>query len=169
MKVEAIIKKRTAEIELISKQDNSYKIRVDDKQYDFDIITTGKGSFSILCGNNSWDIEALRAKEFNTFTVYKNEHNFKVEIVDEHSKYRKNKGGAGMESDQKHIIAPMPGKIVKVLVEEGQVVKVGDTILIISAMKMESEFKSSIDGVIKKVHVKENNIVNGNQLLVEIE
>ena len=63
----------------------------------------------------------------------------------------------------------MPGKIVKVLVEEGEPISAGDTVLIISAMKMESEFKSPVDGIVKKVHIKDNDIVNGDQLLVEIE
>jgi len=168
MKVEAIINKRKAEIELISKVQNHYKIKVDNKTFDFDIITIGNGSYPIIYNNNSWDLEAAKSSGFNTYTVYKFGQSFKVEIEDALSKYKKNKD-LGLQADNNNIIAPMPGKIVKVLVTEGQKVKIGDTILIISAMKMESEFKSAVDGTIKKIHAKNDDIVNGEQLLVEIE
>lgn len=168
MKVDAIVNKRRAEIELISKKNNTYRIQLDNKTYDFDIITTGNGSYSIIYNNLSWDMEVVKSGEFNTFTVYKFGETFKIEIEDALSKYKKNKN-EGLTGNDNNISAPMPGKIVKVLTSVGKPVKAGDTVVIISAMKMESEFKSSIDGIIKKIHVRENDIVNGNQLLIEIE
>ncbi len=168
MKVDAILNKRKSEIELISHNKNNYKIKIDEKILNFDIISTGNGSYSVIYNNNSWDLEVAKSTGFNTFTVYKFGQNFKVEIEDALSKYKKNKD-SGAQGGGNNIIAPMPGKIVKILVSEGQKVKVGDTILIISAMKMESEFKSAVDGTIKKVHAKNDDIVNGDQLLVEIE
>jgi len=168
MKVEAIVNKRRAEIELISQKGNTYRIQLDDKTYDFDIITTGNGSYSIIYNNLSWDMEVVKTGVFNTYDVYKFGESFKVEIEDALSKYKKNKN-EGLAGNDNNITAPMPGKIVKILTSVGQSVKIGDTVLIISAMKMESEFKSAVDGVIKKIHVKDNDIVNGDQLLVEIE
>lgn len=168
MKVNAIIKNRNSEIELISQKGNTYRIQLDDKVYDFDIITTGNGSYSIIYNNNSWDMEVVKSGEFNTYSIFKFGSIFKVEIEDALSKYKKNKN-EGLRGNDNNIVAPMPGKIVKILSSPGQPVKSGDTVLIISAMKMESEFKSAVDGIIKKIHIKENDIVNGNQLLVEIE
>lgn len=168
MKVDAIINKRRAEIELISKDKNHYKIKIDNKTFDYDIITLNNGSYSIIYNNKSWDLEVAKSAGFNTYTAYKFGQNFKVEIEDALSKYKKNKD-TGLQGAGNNIIAPMPGKIVKVLVTENQKVKIGDTILIISAMKMESEFKSAVDGTVKKIHTKNDDIVNGDQLLVEIE
>ncbi|OFX51563.1 MAG: hypothetical protein A2046_15305 [Bacteroidetes bacterium GWA2_30_7] len=168
MKVDAIINKRKAEVELISKKENKFKIRIDSNIYEFDIITTGNGSYSIIYNNNSWDIEAVKANGLNTFNIYKYGQSFKVEIEDALSIYKKNKDAAHGDGHNT-IIAPMPGKIVKILKSQGDAVEVGETVIIISAMKMESEFKSAINGTIKKVLVKENDIVNGNQLLVEID
>ncbi|MBU2466496.1 MAG: biotin/lipoyl-binding protein, partial [Bacteroidetes bacterium] len=69
-----------------------------------------------------------------------------------------------------HIIAsPMPGKVVKVLVKEGDHVKAGETVVVVSAMKMESEYKVKQDRVIKKVLVKEGDTVSGDQPMVIIE
>ena len=63
----------------------------------------------------------------------------------------------------------MPGKIVKILVAEGDTVTAGQTVIIVSAMKMESEFKASKSGVISEIPVKEGDTVDGNQVLVVIE
>jgi biotin carboxyl carrier protein len=49
------------------------------------------------------------------------------------------------------------------------VIKKGDTAIIISAMKMESEYKSPKDGVIKKIYISEGEPIEGNQLLIELE
>lgn len=168
MKVNALINKRKSEVELISKTENRFKIRIDENIYDFDIITTGNGSYSIIYNNNSWDIEAVKTTGLNTYNIYKYGQSFKVEIEDALSIYKKNKD-SGSADGNNTIIAPMPGKIVKVLKSVGDDVAIGDTVLIISAMKMESEFKSAINGKIKKVLIKEDDIVNGNQLLVELE
>ena len=53
----------------------------------------------------------------------------------------------------KTLLAPMPGKIVKVLVAVGQKVKVGDVVVILEAMKMENEIRSPFEGMVKEVRV----------------
>ena len=63
----------------------------------------------------------------------------------------------------------MPGKIVKVLVRKGDKVKAGDTVIIVSAMKMESEYKVKKDRLIKDVKVKAGDIVSAHQPLIIIE
>lgn len=67
------------------------------------------------------------------------------------------------------LITDMPGKVVKVLTTEGAVVNQGDTLLILEAMKMENEIKSGLDGVVKAVHVEENQAIESGHLMIEIE
>lgn len=67
------------------------------------------------------------------------------------------------------LITDMPGKVVKVLTAEGAVVQKGDTLLILEAMKMENEIKAGVDGVVKKVNVKEGDALESGQLMIEIE
>ncbi len=64
--------------------------------------------------------------------------------------------------------APMPGMILNVLVNEGQAIKKGDTLLILEAMKMENALKAAADGVIKKIAVEKGTAVEKNQLLIEL-
>ena len=63
----------------------------------------------------------------------------------------------------------VPGNMWKVLVKEGDVVVIGQTLLILEAMKMENEIKSSLDGVVKAVHVSEGDVLEENILMMEVE
>lgn len=74
-----------------------------------------------------------------------------------------NKGGAGA------LITQMPGKVVKLLKKEGEAVSVGETVLILEAMKMENEIKAGANGTIKTVNVKEGQALEAGFLMVEIE
>lgn len=76
---------------------------------------------------------------------------------------------ADSESGQALVKAPMPGMIVKILVEKGMQVNKGDKILIIEAMKMENSIVAPISGTIKNIHVRENQAVEKEALLTEIE
>ncbi|MCB0356811.1 MAG: acetyl-CoA carboxylase biotin carboxyl carrier protein subunit [Bdellovibrionales bacterium] len=82
-----------------------------------------------------------------------------------HESLKGNKGLGGGNS----LGSGMPGKIVKVLVKEGDEVKEGEPILIMEAMKMENEMRASRDAKIKKIHVKEGDSVEGGATLVTYE
>ena len=74
-------------------------------------------------------------------------------------------GGA----DEGELLTKMPGKIVKIIAEEGQPVKKGETLIILEAMKMENEIKSGLDGIVKTIHVKEGDTLEENVLMMEVE
>jgi biotin carboxyl carrier protein len=64
------------------------------------------------------------------------------------------------------IVAPMPGKIIAIKVSKGQQVNAGDTVLILEAMKMEQEIKSSISGIVSEIPVSVDDTVKKDQPLV---
>jgi biotin carboxyl carrier protein len=66
------------------------------------------------------------------------------------------------------VVAIMPGKITRVLVEEGQQVQDGDAICVLEAMKMENELRADRDGVVKAVHVSPGDDVEKDQVLVAL-
>jgi len=74
-----------------------------------------------------------------------------------------NKGSAGA------LVTQMPGKVVKLLKQEGDSVLVGETVLILEAMKMENEIKAGATGTIKAVHIKEDEALEAGVLMVEID
>ncbi|GAB4320398.1 MAG: hypothetical protein Kow00127_12670 [Bacteroidales bacterium] len=74
-------------------------------------------------------------------------------------------GGSGDGS----IVSPMPGKVIKIAVNEGQTVTKGDLLLIVEAMKMENSILATRDGVVKKVNVSAGEMVDSSKELVLIE
>jgi len=65
--------------------------------------------------------------------------------------------------------APMPGKVIKVLVAEGEAVRKNQTLLIVEAMKMENEIKAGRECVVRKVHVAAGDLVDAARPLIELE
>jgi len=77
-----------------------------------------------------------------------------------------NKAGGGGEG---LITSPMPGRVLKILVAEGDEIQAGRPLIVVEAMKMENELSSMRDGRVKKVYVTAGATVEGGAKLVEIE
>ncbi len=168
MSYEIKINDRLAEIEILSREGTKMQIAIDKKIYDIDIAEVERGVYSILLDNRSFNVELVEGKTAKSYTVNTLYDTFDVEIVDAESKYLMNRKKDDGE-DENVIASPMPGKVVKVLVKEGDSVKAGQTVVVVSAMKMESEYKVKQDRVVKRVLVKEGDTVNGDQPMVIIE
>ena len=82
-----------------------------------------------------------------------------------HESLKGNKGLGGGNT----LGSGMPGKIVKILVNEGDEVKEGQPVIIMEAMKMENEMRATRDAKVKKIHVKEGASVEGGATLVTYE
>jgi biotin carboxyl carrier protein len=65
--------------------------------------------------------------------------------------------------------SPMPGKIIKVNVKEGDSVKKGQSLIIMEAMKMEHTIRATSDGIVKKIHYKVGDMVKRSSDLVELD
>ena len=76
----------------------------------------------------------------------------------------KSSSGSGSGS----LTAPMPGRVVKVLVREGQAIERGAPAIIVEAMKMENELHAPASGVVQSVAVREGDTVDAGQILCEI-
>jgi len=69
----------------------------------------------------------------------------------------------------RYVKAPMPGKVIKLNVAEGDEVRKNQTLVIVEAMKMENEIKSGIEGIVKKIHVSAGDLVDSEKPLIELE
>ena len=78
-------------------------------------------------------------------------------------------GAAAAGEGKAQLVAMMPGKVVGVLVEEGQEVEANQPILVVEAMKMQNEMRSPRAGVLRDVRVKTGDTVNGGDVLAVIE
>jgi len=82
---------------------------------------------------------------------------------------RRREAAGRSENGPQRIVAPMPGKIVRVLVKTGDVVGARQPIIVVEAMKMENELRSAREGTVAAIHVKEGASVEAGALLVELE
>lgn len=157
---------RVAEVELISKEDNLVKIMIDDKLFELDIVMAENGVCSIVHNGRSYNAELTRSESGKQYTVNTYFSSFPVEIIDSQAKYIRNRKKEGADDDQDQIVSQMPGKVVKILVQEGDEVVSGQSVIVVEAMKMQNEYKVRRDCVIKKVLVKEGESVSSDHALI---
>ncbi len=156
-------------VEILSRNGNKITISVDDRVYDIDVTEPESGIFSILYNNKSVQYSFFPEKDDRKkYKVYHGDKEWNLEIIDPQRRYRKSRKGDDGD-DSNYISTPMPGKVVKILVKEGDKVPAGSTVIIISAMKMESEYKVTSDRVVKEVLVKEGDNIDGDQPLIIFE
>ncbi len=168
MHLEFKVNDRNAVVKEIRRNGNLVTLSVDNKIYEVDIEKVSGEEYSILHEGMSYNIEVISTDDPKTYRVNTIYFNFDVGVNDAEARYiqkRKSKEGDGTTDTIK---SPMPGKVVKVLVQKGDHVEKGQTVVILSAMKMESEYKSRCNGIVSKVAVKEGDTVDGNQLMVVI-
>ena len=109
---------RVADVTLVSKEGNKVQFMIDGKPYDVDIVMAENGSCSILHDGNSFNAELIRGEGGKSYDVNMFYRSYHVDIVDTQTKYLRMKKGGEERQDDK-IVAPMPGKVVKIPVRKG--------------------------------------------------
>jgi biotin carboxyl carrier protein len=125
----------------------------------------GPGVYWFNCNNRS--IEVALSSTADGYNASVGCHRVAIEIMDARTALRK----AGQQGHDGliELKAPMPGKIVKVLVSEGSEVKANQGVLVMEAMKMQNEIKSPKPGVVRKISATEGLAVNSGQVLATVE
>ena len=166
MQIEIPSVERESQVELLEKNGSKYTFTVDGRSYDLDILMVENGAYSIIYEGKSYNVETIRGDNPKNYTVNTIYTSYDVDLVDATTKYLRSRLGDDAAASGNNIVVPMPGKIVKVFVKAGQEVKQGETLIIVSAMKMESEYKAHKDGIVEDVLVKEEDTVDGGQVMV---
>jgi glutaconyl-CoA/methylmalonyl-CoA decarboxylase subunit gamma len=121
------------------------KIKIKNKEYEVEIIDSNQGKVSIKIGDN-W------------FDFFSKEHTEKLSSISSSKNI----------ISEKEIKAPLSGTISEIFVKEGDEIKQGDKLLILSAMKMENEIVSTCDSKIKKILIEKNQKVAEGDLLISL-
>ena len=169
MQLEMIVNNRNAHVELVGRDNSIYVFHIDGKEVAVDVVPVGQGNYSIIYQGKSYEFEIVKGAEKKKYSVSHRCFTFDVEVMDAESKYLKSRSQGLKSPSGKTISSPMPGKVVRIPVSEGEHVQADQTLIVISAMKMDSEYKAGIEGVIKKIHVKEGEVVEGKKVLIELE
>ena len=151
--------------------EQSYPIEAADLER-LNLIPTSDGSYHFLDEDGTaYRIEVeeldLRGKRV---TLSINGRRTIVQLADEVDQLVDRLGfsaAAGKGSGE--VLAPMPGLVLKILVEEGQEVEAGTPLVVLEAMKMENVLRAEVGGMVKTVSVKPGAAVEKKQVLVELE
>jgi len=146
----------------------SEELRINGHKQDIKIFEDE--GFTVIEFNNKKYVAEIIEKNQNKYTVLLNglSYNFTIESPISF-KRRKYLEKFKQVNKTETIIAPMPGKVVELLVEENTKVKEGEPILILEAMKMQNEIIAVVAGKVKKIHVKPGDSVAKDEVLMEIE
>lgn len=169
MELEIKINQRLSKVKLLSRNKNQIKVKVDDKIYDVDLCKVEESEYSILHEGQSHNIEVIEGETSKRYIANTYFKTYDIEIIDAESRYQQNRNKGGIDQTENTISTPMPGKVVRIPVTVNQKVTPGQTVVVVSAMKMESEYKVNRDAVIKKIMVKEGDTVKSHQPLIIIE
>lgn len=142
---------------------NKVRFLLDGEAVEAGIVEIGGDSFLVETGNKVFLIDSGKALQ----EIYVNGSLALITLVEGGGVLPRHDSPAG--KGEKFIVASMPGKVVKIYARENLSVKKGDHLIVLEAMKMENEIKSPSDGVIKKVLVKEGDVVEGGDMLIEFE
>jgi biotin carboxyl carrier protein len=160
---------RLARVSELKRDNHLYTIKVDDDIYEIDALKVGEGIYSLIYKGKSYNIEMIDNGSPRHYTVNSFHNSYEVEIIDAQTRYRQSRSKGAAADSGNTITSPMPGKVVKIPVSVGEQVVAGQTLIIVSAMKMESEFKAKTNGTVKSIHAAEGDTIDANKVLVVIE
>ncbi len=156
-----------AELLVESLGENRYAVTLEGKTFEVDALQLPNGGLSLLAGTASW---AADFEEKNDeMAVLVRGQRVRLDVADERKlRLRAANAAFGVEGKQT-INAPMPGKVVKILVKTGDEVVEGQGLVVVEAMKMENELKSPKGGKVTEVLAKEGTAVENGAPLIVVE
>jgi len=145
------------------------KIRIGKRDYIVQLRSDEKLGTYILWKNRKYPVEIVRSRQ-NKYEILFNDisYTFTVETPFSLQRLKVINSRKG-KSDSEVIKAPMPGKIIEVLVREGSPVLRGEPVVILEAMKMQNEIQSPVNGRVTKVNARPGTNVMKEDVLVEIK
>jgi biotin carboxyl carrier protein len=153
----------TVELERVGDQ---WRIILNGEQLDADVAVIAPNTLSILIRGESHEIRVACSSR-GQLKIQTGLREFTAEVTDERSWRGRRLGHVEVEGRQQ-ITAPMAGKVVRVLVKFGEKVEVGQGLMVVEAMKMQNEIRSTKSGTVERLLAEEGQAVNAGETLVWI-
>jgi biotin carboxyl carrier protein len=166
MKFEVVINNARRIIELERDADR-WRISLDGEPIEADAIEISPNIFSILLNGKSHEVR-VTPTAIGALALQTAHREFTAEVIDPRA-WRGRRHGALEAEGRQQIVAPMPGKIIRVLVQAGEKVQAGQGLLVVEAMKMQNEIRSPKSGTVERLLVKEGQPVNAGEALAWID
>ena|SRR5579872_6292434 len=150
----------------LERADGAWRCKLDGRNVEMDAVLTRRDVLSVLIGGKAYEIKREHAGTDTHLWV--GSVRYLAELHDPRSLRGRKAAGADGKGPKK-LFAPMPGKVVRVLIGEQQAVEAGQSILVVEAMKMQNEIKSPKKGTVQKIIATEGANVNAGDVLAIVE
>jgi biotin carboxyl carrier protein len=164
MLYDVTIENKSYRLEL-NRAEGHWSCRLNGQELEVDAILARPDVLSLRIGNKAYEIKAEHVA--NDLHLWVGSKRFAVEIRDPRS--LRGRTRSGDDRGPKKITAPMPGKVVRLLVREGEEVKTGTGVAVVEAMKMQNEIKSPKQGSVQKILISEGAAVNAGDVLAIVD
>jgi biotin carboxyl carrier protein len=138
---------------------------IDGRALKADATEVAPGIYSILIGGSSFEVRVEPNAAALRITVAGREYAARIR---DPRQWRRNRGAAIEAEGSQRVIAPMPGKVVRVLAKVGDAIEAGKGILVVEAMKMQNEVRSPKSGKIERLLVSEGQAVSAGEVLAVV-
>ena len=162
MKYEVHISGKTHIVEF-ERNGDGWQAKLDRDSSVADVVETAPNVFSVLLAGRSLEVYVTPSSG-GQLQLQTRGREFVAEVIDPRS-WRGRRHSAAEAEGRQQIVAPMPGKVVRLLVNVGDAVDVGQGLLVVEAMKMQNEIRSPKGGTVERVLVAEGQAVNAGEVL----
>ena len=144
---------------ILNEEKNQLIVDIDGTEYPVEYSRIDNNMYSIIIDGKSTTVAVL--KKGKNIQVFHNGNLHELEYISEREILKGAAVASGLE-----ITSPMPSRVVKILKEEGEDVELDEGVIVVEAMKMESELKAPSSGKIKEIRVSEGDAVESGTILV---
>jgi biotin carboxyl carrier protein len=146
----------------VAREGNRIRVEMGGRIIEGDAVEVAAGTYSVLVSGHSFEVRVEPARD--GLRVHAGAREFAVAIDDPRA-WRKRRGGAAEAEGRQEVVAPMPGKVVRLLAKQGDDVEAGQGLFVVEAMKMQNEIRSPKKGKLEKLLVTEGQVVNAGEPL----
>jgi biotin carboxyl carrier protein len=149
----------------LNQNERGWSCRVDGREVEVDAVLARPDVLSLRIGNQAYEVKCERSA--GDVHLWVGSQRFAAEVRDPRS--LRSRARAADDHGPRKLTAPMPGKVVRMLLKAGEAVEAGTGVLVVEAMKMQNEIKSPKKGTIQKILVSEGASVNAGDVLAIVE
>lgn len=149
----------------LNRVDGRWSCRLEGREIDIDAVLARPDVLSLRLGNAAYEVKCERVG--SELHLWVGSARFAAEVRDPRS--LRSRVRAADDQGPRKLTAPMPGKVVRVLVAEGAEVDAGAGVLVVEAMKMQNEIKSPKKGKVQKILANQGAAVNAGDVLAIVE
>lgn len=165
--MDLVVKYRDRDVKVrVDRDAHLYRVEIDGRLYEVDAVSTDGSVSSLLVGGRQ-NVVSARRRGGGRYTVRHSGREDELELLDPLTHLAKKTHALAAGSSHR-VDAYMPGRVVQVLVEEGEEVEAGQGLVVLEAMKMENEIQAEHAGTVERILVEPGQAVEGGDPLFEI-